>query len=82
MLICPEVSLRPFAGRGILAKEQHTQCHGVDDDERDNVGHTPGFVGSEVLRSDEGVVDGGHDEAKQEGVSRYTEGLNRDEHTR
>lgn len=53
----------PFSSGGVVAKEHHAQGDGGNDDERDDVGDSPGFVVREALVFDKGVEDGGYREA-------------------
>lgn len=63
LLFEPDVAFGPFARWRVWTGEEHGYCNGRNDDEGNHVGDTPGFVRSQALSVDEGVVDGGHDEA-------------------
>lgn len=52
----------PATKRGVGAEEEQASCDNEDEDTRDNKVDTPGDVGPLVLVSDEGVVNGRHDE--------------------
>lgn len=61
VLLCVEVALAPFSGRGVRAEDQHADCGEDDDDEGHDESHAPcHMVGESVF--DEAVEDGGHQE--------------------
>lgn len=57
MAVCPLPRGR------VLAEEEHSEGGGGDENEGDDVGYSPGHIGSQVLGADERVKDGGHNEA-------------------
>lgn len=55
------MALAPGAGGGVGADEEEGYSRGNNDDEWDDEGHPPCFVGGQALGLDQGVKDGGHE---------------------